>query len=474
VQHFGESVRLDPDNSRYHYCLACCSLELGRQDIAGNHFEISARLDPRFGVGHSMLGMWFIQQGMLPEALHATGKGVGLDPENGNVVASHAWALEAAGENDAAWEGIEALHARGDRSHAFVRLFARMGRWRGRQVEALELVLTALNDPTAAAPARSELHFAAADLLDSLGRYDEAFEHASHGNKLRQLVYDRRAIHGEFERMANYFNPHRLRALPKASNRCEKPVFIVGMPRSGTSLVEQILASHPNVYGAGELDVMYRTCMGAITMLGGSPDDYPGCLDDLSLNHANGLAHIYLGPVNALHPAALRITDKMPLNFYHLGLISLLMPGARIIHCRRNPMDTCLSCYMSHFSVGNDFKYDLTDLGFYHRDYQFLMSHWKSVLDLPILDVDYEHIVTEPEAESRRMIDFLELPWDERCLRPHETRRPTATASVQQVRQPIYRSSVERWRRYEKFLRPLQHALNGGDAAVAPGHTLLA
>jgi tetratricopeptide (TPR) repeat protein len=415
--------------------------------------------------------MWYIQQGLLTEGISATAKGIELDPMNGDVVASHALALEASGDMEGAWKILEPLYARGERSHAFVRLFARMGRWRGRQFEAMELVLRSLGDPATPAPCRSELHFSAADLLDSLGRYDEAFAHASRGNALRRPAYDRQVIHSYVERTIAYFTPRRLAALPKASNRSQKPVFIIGMPRSGTSLVEQILASHPGVHGAGELDVMHRTCLGTVAMLRSSPADYPECLDDLSLNHAKGMADIYLGPVTALNPAALRITDKMPLNGFHLGLISLLLPDAKIIHCRRNAMDTCLSCFMSHFSAGNDFKYDLTDLGQFYRDYQCLMSHWKSVLDLPILEVDYERIVTEPEAQSRRMIEFIGLPWDQRCLRPHETRRPTPTASVQQVRQPIYRSSVERWRRYAKFLQPLQHALNGGDA-TSSGQTL--
>jgi Flp pilus assembly protein TadD len=464
IQHFSEATRLVPDNAQYRYGLACCHIDAGELDAAGQHFQMAANADPRSAPTQMMLGMWYVQQGMLAEAIGATSKAVELDPTSTDAMVSHATALEISGDIEGAWKILEPLHARGERSNAFARLFARMARWRGRRPEALDLVFQLLGDPATAALSRAELHLSAADLLDSLGRYDEAFAHAARGNAIRRPAYDRLSIHRDVQRTMAYFSARRLAALPKSSNRSEKPVFIVGMPRSGTSLVEQILASHPGVYGAGELDFMYRTCIGTIQMLRSSLNNYPECLDDLSLNHADGMSDIYLGPLIALNPTAMRITDKMPLNFFHLGLISRLLPGAKIIHCRRNAMDTCLSCHMAHFSAGNNFKYDLTDLGMFYRDYEALMSHWKQVLDPPILDVDYEHLVADPGGQSRRMIQFIGLPWDQRCLRPHETRRPTATASVQQVRQPIYQTSVERWRHYERFLQPLQIALSGAES----------
>jgi hypothetical protein len=185
----------------------------------------------------------------------------------------------------------------------------------------------------------------------------------------------------------------------------------------------------------------------------------PQSLDVIQSSQLDELAGRYLGGLSSLNPAALRICDKLPANFLHLGLISLLFPKARIIHCRRDAMDTCLSCYFSDFASGNLFSFDLKNLGEYYRQYDRLMAHWHSVLDVPILSVQYEQLVGDLEGQTRRMLEFLALPWDERCLRFHQNPRPVSTLSSEQVRQPIYQSSVGRWRHYQKHLEPLWAAL---------------
>ena len=204
---------------------------------------------------------------------------------------------------------------------------------------------------------------------------------------------------------------------------------------------------------------MYQIWAGTVAMVGARPQDYPHCLDRLTLDQIDGMAQIYLQPLRAMNPQAKRITDKLPLNFLHLGLIEILFPGARVIHCRRDAMDTCLSCYMSSFREGHEFKYDLSNLGHFYRQYERLMAHWKANLDLPMLEVQYEELVEDSEGQSRRMIEFLDLPWDKRCLQFARTARPVATASLHQVRQPIYRSSMQRWRHYEKHLGDLKTSL---------------
>ena len=370
-------------------------------------------------------------------------------------------ALEAAGELDKAWELIQQVVASGYTPPGVVMLYGRMSRRGKMQEHALTLIMSVLRGGGLSAVDESLLRLAAADLLDAAGRYDEAFAFATRANNLRRVAYDSAANEATIDRLITYWTRRRMACLPKAAYRSDKPVFIVGMPRSGTSLVEQIVASHPLVHGAGELDFLYRVLSGAFGMLNSTEDDFPGSLDGLSIAKADGLAQIYLEPLIALNPAAARITDKMPLNFVHLGLIALLLPDARVIHCRRDPLDTCLSCYMTPFNGGNDFKYTLSSLGHFYRQYERLMAHWKQVLDLPILDVSYEQVIADPEGQSRKMIEFLDLPWDDRCLSFHETRRPVGTASVQQVRRPIYQSSVERFRHYEKYLGPLKSALAG-------------
>ena len=303
------------------------------------------------------------------------------------------------------------------------------------------------------------MRFAAGGLLDGLKRYDEAFEQAKRANFIRRPRYNADSHDREIEKSIEYFSPRRLRCLPRASYRDTKPVFVVGMPRSGTSLTEQILASHPGVYGAGELDFINRVFEGTLGMLSATVAEFPSCLDRLSVDRADGMAQIYLEPMKSLSPNALRIVDKMPLNFLHLGLISLLLPEAKIIHCRRDPLDNCLSCHMTNFVVAHDYKYELNNLGRFYRIHDRVMAHWKSVLDLPILEVDYEKVVADPEGQARRMVEFVGLPWDDRCVQFHKTKRAVVTASVAQVRKPIYSSSVQRWRNYEKHLGPLKQVL---------------
>ncbi len=230
------------------------------------------------------------------------------------------------------------------------------------------------------------------------------------------------------------------------------------MMRSGTTLAEQILASHPQIHGAGELDTLGRLA-GSLPRRLATQIPYPECVAHLDAATARAVAADYLEVLKQHGGAAERVVDKMPLNFLGLGLIATLLPRARIVHCRRDPMDTCLSCFFRDFTTSFTFKYDLRDLGLYYREYERLMAHWRRVLPLPIFELQYEELTAAPEAVSRRLVAFCGLDWDERCLRFHETERPVRTASTAQVRQPMYQSAVGRWRRYEKHLGPLMAAL---------------
>jgi tetratricopeptide (TPR) repeat protein len=417
------------------------------------------RVSPDFAFGQSMLSEWYLVHGMVEPALAASEKSMQLSPGHDGITTTRALVLEAAGELESAWQLVQQLIDRGNNTPCLARIYGRMARRRGQQDRALGLIESLLQSPGVTPVDRSDLYFSAADLLDGLGRFDDAFTYAARGNALRKPNYRPEAHDQWFDTLISYFTRHRVRALARANYHSEKPVFIVGMPRSGTSLVEQMLASNPRVHGAGELDFLFRVVVGTIGMLGAGENDYPQCLGKLSVEQCDGMAQIYVEPLNSLCPTAHRITDKMPLNFLHLGIVNMLLPGARIIHCKRDPLDTCLSCHMTAFTTGNDFKYDLNHLGRFYRQYARLMKHWQQVLDVPILEVNYEQVIADPEGQSRRMTDFIGLPWDDRAVRFHETKRSIATASVQQVRQPIYHTSVQRWRHYEKHLGPLKAAL---------------
>jgi tetratricopeptide (TPR) repeat protein len=457
------AIQLQPDNSQLYCKLGMLLWQLGRVQ-AGACFERAVLLNPRFAMAHAALSAWYLEHGLVEPADQASQKAIELSPQDSTFIQSRAIVLEAMGESDAAWNLVQQLLRRGFTPMPLLRLYGRMAPYRNHQEPALKLIEKQLLGTNQSPIDRAGLHFTAADLLDSLGRYDDAFSHARRANELARPRYDPNARQRTFDTLIAYFTRDRLASLAKSTERTDKPVFIVGMPRSGTSLVEQILASHPAVHGAGELDFMFHVRAGTIQMLKAAPQNYPACLNRLTPDQATGMSQIYLQPLIALNPAASHITDKLPLNFLHLGLISLLFPGARVIDCRRDPRDTCLSCYFARFESGNEFKYDLAHTAHFFTQYRRLMQHWKQSLDLPILEVNYEELVTDPENQTRRILEFLNLPWNDRCLRFHETHRPVNTSSSQQVRRPLYKSSINRWRNYERHLSQLNQWFGASDA----------
>jgi hypothetical protein len=236
----------------------------------------------------------------------------------------------------------------------------------------------------------------------------------------------------------------------------DAPVFIVGMPRSGTTLIEQILASHPKVFGAGELRAMANL---AERISGPKGILFPEAASTLTDDHLLQLGGQYLHVVRRLAPTAERITDKMPGNFVLAGLIHLALPNARIIHVCRDARDTAFSCFSILFARGHEFTYDLADVGRYCGAYRRLMNHWRNVMPGVMLEVHYEEVVADLESQARRIIAHCGLEWDERCLEFYRTERSVRTASANQVRQPIYRSSIGRWRLHKDALLPLLKAL---------------
>jgi hypothetical protein len=309
--------------------------------------------------------------------------------------------------------------------------------------------------------ARMRFWFAIGKAWEDTGRYDESFGAYQHGNKLKRASFQFDIA--ETEKTAGDIIAKFDKAFAgKAVNgfEDETPVFIVGMPRSGTTLIEQVLSSHSNVHGAGELkdfcDVMDKVD-GASA--GGLYMDWLLDADDEMLSR---IGEGYVKRLRTLDKKALRITDKMPGNFFYAGLIHKALPKAKIIHSMRDPVDTCISNYSRLFNETMPFAYDLEELGRYCRLCDRLMAHWKDVLpEGTILDMKYEDNVADLETQARRLVDFCGLEWEDGCLAFHENKRHVKTASIAQVRQPIYKSSVARWKRFEKHIKPLRTALEG-------------
>ena len=296
--------------------------------------------------------------------------------------------------------------------------------------------------------AESDLRFAMGKYFDDLGSFAAAFDQYKRANDLRKSLmrpYDRRERSSFVDDTIRVYKPDTIRHPAEGASPSTKPVFVIGMMRSGTSLIEQIIASHPRAAGAGELDFWSNAAQKHRDHVGRGVPDTP-----LMKKLADG----YLRALNGHSRDALRVVDKSTFNADYLGLIHAVFPHARIIYARRDPVDTCLSCYFRQLAL--NFTLDLGDLAHYYREHHRLMRHWRVVLPAgALLEVPYAELVADQESWSRRMIEFIGLDWDPRCLNYHTTERPVLTASNWQVRQSIYSNSVGRWRKYRKFIRPL-------------------
>ena len=327
----------------------------------------------------------------------------------------------------------------------------------GRQDEAIHLMEQILPKITAISSKRS-LHFSLGKLYDATGGYDKAFSNYKQGNASKTLTFDPQRHAHEVDAMIDVYSKKFMDSMPRATIRSDRPVFVVGMPRSGTSLVEQILASHPEVFGAGELTDIVQLPLSLHVILG-TEQLYPQCLPQLTQDKMNAFTQHYLDKLASLSPDASRVIDKMPGNFMHLGFIELLFPDARIIHCMRDPIDTCLSCFFQDFSRSHPYSYDLANLGAFYNGYRKIMQHWRNVLSIPMYEIQYEELVANQETKSRELVEFCGLEWDERCLNFHETKRFVGTASYDQVRKPMYKKSAGRWKNYEHHIDVLKNSL---------------
>jgi tetratricopeptide (TPR) repeat protein len=398
----------------------------GALELAQAHYRRALELKPDFadacsGVGHALYAL-----GRFNEAADAYLRALALDPNNPRFHLNLA-ATKTFAEGDPQLAAMQALE-RSDRLPDSERLF---------------------------------LQFALGKVYADLNDHARSFEHWLRGNALKraQIRYDEAATLALLARIEAIFTPALLKKKARHGERSHLPVFVVGMPRSGTSLAEQILASHPLVFGAGELPTLEE----AIGAVRASCDllPYPDWVPALEGARIKQIGTRYLAQVRRLSPAGkTRVTDKMPSNYLLIGIIHLALPNARIIHTVRDPVDTCISCFSRLFTSEHNYTYDLAELGRYYRGYQKLMAHWHRVLPPGrILDVRYEELVADLERAARRIITHCGLDWEPRCLAFHRTQRPVFTPSAMEVRQPIYTSSIGRRRFYEPFLGPLLAAL---------------
>ncbi len=499
VECFRRAVALAPERVEMRNNLGAALHAAGELEEAEEHLLSAAQADPRVANVRFNLSRLYLDQGRTDDALAAAREAIALNPR----VADYHLALAAAQRAGGDLEGelntlrgavaVEPNHAlaRSDlgaclnvmgrfeeaeaslrraleidprlaAAHENLARTRRFGESDRRHVERLEGLAS---QPNVSNADRVHLHFALGKMLDDMGEYERAMQHFVRGNALEheRMTYDAEAGRAFVARSCATFSAELVEEKRPLGSASDLPIFIVGMPRSGTTLVEQILASHPGVYAGGELEFFADASVRLPERLGGTKP-YPECVSALDAATVDSLCSAYLADLRERMGEARRFTDKNPFNFAHLGLIMLAFPNARVIHCRREPMDLALSIYFQHFARRHDFAYSFADIAEYHRQYQQLMAHWHAVFPGRILDLRYEDLVADLETTARTMLDYLDLHWDERCLAFHQTQRPVGTASHWQVRQPLYAHAVERWRHYAPYLDELRAALAGPES----------
>ncbi len=422
-QIYAEILDEDPKSSDAWHLMGLVQMSNGRSDVAATFIERAIALRPAQATFHHNYGNVLAQLGRFDEADANLREAIKLKPDYVdayyNLTAQKKYA-----ESDPLLDQVLELIADGERTEN-------------------DLCL---------------LHFAAGKLCDDMGRFDDAFDHFEKGNQAKAVDHNPVSTQAFFDKTLGVFTPEFFLKHTDTGIDTTLPVFVIGMPRSGTSLVEQIIASHPMAYGAGELQSM-RQIAHRLSMHTKSSLPYPDCMPEVDRETYDGYGKSYTDSLAKKSPKAIRIVDKMPYNFLYVGLIHLMMPSARIIHCRRNALDVCTSIFNQNFTTGNEYAFDLSSIGAYYKNYESVMAHWEKVLPGKVISIDYEALIDDPDRISQQIITAAGLPWHQDCANFQNAETSVRTASRWQVRQPVYKTSQNRWKRYERHLGPLFTAL---------------
>lgn len=461
---YRKALRLEPANVVARVSLGNALWSQKHVRESEEAFREAVRLEPGYPEGHNALGKFLADQGDMLESERSHRRALELEPERaeffsdlGNVLGFQGRARES----EQAFR--HALRLKPDLARVYWYLSS-SHKYDSVEHADVASILELLCSTDLARSDAMHLNFALGKIYDDCKAFDKAFSHFEAANRigLETASFNAENFSSFISQVIDVYSPKFFAQHQTFGSTSRTPAFIVGMLRSGTTLVEQIIASHGGVFGAGELDEMREIVDG---LAGGARTNgsYPECVEDMDEATAMALARDYLSASRrGAGESIVRVLDKMPSNFLHLGLIALLFPNARVIHCRRDPLDTCLSIYFQNFSGVNEFAYDLSHIGAYYRQYDRLMAHWREVLPLGMYEIRYEDLVSNMEEKTRELVAFLDLEWDEQCLRYDKNPRGVVTSSSWQVRQPVYKTSVQRWRNYEKFLGPLKESLGTG------------
>ena len=459
INYFQRAIKIKPDLFEAHMNLGnILSDRIGHFKSAEEYFRNALNIKPDNITAHIGFINMLRFQGLYEEALDAIQTVLKFHPDNISALSLTAEIYELQGNHDEAYKQARQLV---DENKAIVPTFVILLRLCRRYdccEEIIEKAENVLANKSVPLLSKKDLYFELGKIYDKLKNYEQAFIQYHKGNEIEKPPFDADEFRQKIDDLIDQFSPEKIARLPKSKNDTQRPIFIVGMPRSGTSLTEQILASHPDVAGAGELNDI-NDIAASLPKLINITKEYPFCIESLTLEAIDKSAQRYLNKINEISQTSRYVTDKMPHNFMHVGLLSLLFPGSRIIHCMRDPRDTCLSIYFQNYAWLHRYSSDLEWLGTYHNEYNRLMQYWKNTLSIPILEFHYEETVNDQEAMTRKLLDFCDLEWNDQCMEFHKSKRHVVTASYDQVRQKMYTQSQARWKNYEPNIQPLLNSL---------------
>ncbi len=454
-----QAVVIEPENIDVLNNLACTIMEIGNQGEAIALARKATEYHPKSAEAFLNYGRVLFNVGDENGAVEAYVRALEISPGNFDVLKSLGVALVNQGRFDEAREYYhEALKIKPHDPGVHVMLM-RIDPPDASDGEVAELEQLYRNREISVEDKRL-LAFGLASVFEKGGEYDKAFGYLDDGNGLKRRSYEYQLEDDKafFLKLKEVFNAAFFQEHSGCGIEDRTPIFILGMPRSGTTVTEQILASHAQVFGAGELNYLKQLLMERCDT--NEYKRFPGIAVKFTDDDFRQLGVEYVNRLKEQCGSTERVTDKLPHNFLHVGMIRLMLPNAKVIHCRRDPMDNCLSIFKKDFKELHNYSHDQSELGGYYRLYQDLMGHWHRVLPGFMLDFQYEELVADQESMTRRLLEFCELPWDENCLQFHKTNRAVRTASRTQVRKKIYSDSVQLWRRYERHLKPLIDALS--------------
>ena len=463
LESYNEAVALKPGYANAHFNRAGLLKLLNRFDESLADYDRAIALNPAYAEAHNNRGALLQQMRQYDEAMASYDRAIAAKPDYAMAYNNRGTALLSRGNMPEAEKMFrKALELKPDFADPRHSLSV-MRRYEKASGGEVEEILNALKKPGLPPENREHLYFTLGKIHDDSGLYDEAFGYFQQANQIRNgfVSYQAADVTKFGDSIIEIFNRD-FPGKPLAfSSDSKLPLFIVGMPRSGTTLLAGILSNHHSIATAGELpDIAdYALRLGEMLKMNVR---YPQAAKHITPETARHIIAQYEARLKRdVKRDVTYVIDKNPLNFQHMGFISMLFPQARIIHCTREPLDTGLSNYFTRFPLTLDYSFDLRNIGHFYREYARLLEHWRGMPILKVLDVRYEDMILRTEETARTMLNFLGLEWDERCLAPHTNRSPVETASQWQVRQPIYQNSLERWRHYEKHLGPLKEALAG-------------